>query len=350
MSFLKMALPVLLAALLAAPAPLSTEETSGVTAVKYVDQLPESWSPMAESTPAGAFLLELTRQPLYRMDDQGRMQPVLAAVPEDVTALYAGDPLFNVPYGAQRGYAFRIDLLPEANWQDGSPITAEAVAVTLEQLLAAGKLEQFPTPANWEAYRVGKIPGNGQVISLEEAGFSTVEAAQQAGYTDFYVNLDKFWGLEQDWLPITDGTRLFDAAVQPGITERYVTAAYLYRQYLETGMEYDYLQGEFLGISGNPEEKFTMAQVGIQVTGNNQITLILQNPTVPTALMQALSYVNLLNPDRFGADYCTSAETGDSCGAYMVTAVTDREIILERNPAYAGEQPEFTRVVCRLGE
>ena len=350
MSILKTALPVLLALFLTAPTPLSTDGAPPLTAVKYVDALPESWSPLAESTPAGDFLLERTREPLYRMDDQGGTKPVLAAIPEDVTALYAGDALFGVPYGAERGYAFQINLLPEACWQDGSPITAQTLAQTLELLLTGEKLEQFPAIANWESYCAGKIPANGQVISLQEAGFSTVEEAGQAGYTAFYVNTDHFWGLDKGWLPITDGTRLFDAAVQPGIFEQYITAAYLYRQYLATGREYDYLQSEFVGISGNPEDKFTFQQVGIQVTGDRQITLILENPTVPTALMLALSEVHLINPDLAGADYCTSAETGDSCGAYIVTAVTDREIVLDLNPAFPGETPKIGRVICRLGE
>ena len=61
--------------------------------------------------------------------------------------------------------------------------------------------------------------------------FSSVSQAEAAGYTDFYIDITHFWGMDAGWLRVTDSTPLKDAAIPSGCEEMYLTAEYLYRNF-----------------------------------------------------------------------------------------------------------------------
>jgi ABC-type transport system substrate-binding protein len=160
---------------------LVTEET-----VCRVGKLPAEWNPMDISTEESRLLLELTGDRLYSSAADGSILPSLAAaMPVDVTAQYAGDSAYDIPANAPRGYAFRIDLISDGKWEDGTPICAEDWLYTL-QIMARNGWE-FPF-ANLEAYRTGAVRDAETVISLEQAGYASEAEARAAGITSFYLN------------------------------------------------------------------------------------------------------------------------------------------------------------------
>lgn len=279
---------------------------------------------MAESD----FVRGLTTDKLYRLSSDGaELSPSLAAeMPVDVTSEYAGNTRYGVPANAVRGYAFRIALNEAACWDDGTPITADDYIYSAEK-----QLEALTLLANVDAYFAGKERRTENIVSLRNAGFASVAAAKDAGITEFYVDTDGFWGLDGGWRHVSDGVRLRDYAMPAGLSEMYVTAAYLYRDYL-AGSEFE---SEFVGISAELSDIYTLADVGIVKTGAHEITLILAQPATATALALELEDFKLLR-EGFSGGY----------GPYRIVSADGAGVVLEPNPYWHGEAPAYDRVVC----
>lgn len=289
--------------------------TEPEASIHYMDTLPGDFSPLSQRTAEKEFLLALTTDKLYRLSADGSTvtPSMAAAMPEDVTAEYAG--AWGIPADAARGYAFRIDLNPAVCWADGTPITADDYLYSFGLLRDAGYFD-FLAHSEFQAE---------SVISLAEAGFSSVADAQAAGYTALYVDTANFWGLDGGWKSVDDRTRLRDYAMPSGLNEYFVTPAYLYQVYLADGADYAYLQSEFVGISAEPETD--TAQVGFLKTGEHQITLILDAPATATALALQLDEFWLF---REGAEGC-------SYGPYEITSADAGLIVLERSGNWWGD-------------
>jgi len=324
-----------------AQAPEAATLAPRMVGVWHLERIPESWSPLEEPDPDRKAILSLTSEPLYAVADDGQISPVqAAALPEDVTAEFAGT--YGIPATAPRGYAFAIDLREGAFWDDGRALTAGDWIYTIEMLL---EREAFPLEiANYQAYRRGDTGPAAQIVSLEEAGFESVEEAEEAGIRDFYLETEEFWGLDSGWWRITDRTRLFDAAIPSGCEEMYVTPAYLYREYLSRTGELWRYQKEYVGIPVADGEPMTLQDVGLLVQ-EDRMVLILQDRTTPTHLALALAD---LYPVQQGArieDYGTAGYyTG--CGKYRITSVTGTEILLEPNPYWTGAPADLELVRC----
>lgn len=307
-----------------------------------VDQLPESWNPMSDLDPAAETVLKLTAESLYAVASTGEILPVQAAqLPLDVTDEYAGS--YGIPSKAVRGYAFAIDIREGASWEDGKAITAADWYFTVEKWLEA---ERFPLEiANYQAFLRGDTKPSREIISLKEAGFASVKDAEAAGYTDFYVDITHFWGLDAGWLRITDSTRLQDEAIPSGAEEMYLTAEYIYRNYLSDEGSQKVFQSEFVGIPVAEGEKLTVTDVGIVAEGN-RITLILPEPTTSGSVAAVLAEMIPLRPSSYDEAYGT-AKHYTACGPYRIASVDKKEIVLEANPHWTGEAPEFK--IVRIG-
>ena len=262
---------------------------------------------------------------LYELSADGEILPSMAAsLPADVTAEYAGQ--FGIPGDAIRGYAFRIDLHTAPCWEDGTPITAEDYIQTLTALLQdEAQAPDFSVIANAEAYRNGAMLPGEEVISLADSGIASVAEAENLGISHFYVDVGTFWGLDAQWLPIDDTTRLKDYAMPAGLDEQYVSAAWLYRQYLAEGAAYDYLQSEFVGIPAGMGEEISIEDVGILKTGEHQITLVFNTPTTAEYLAAALMELTLSNRENL------------SYGPYIRVSQDDSLVELARNENWWGE-------------
>lgn len=339
-----------LAALLLAAGPVQASPQA-VTAVKEMQTLPGNWSPMSGQTPEKEFLLSLTASPLYRPAADGKtVEPVLAAaLPADVTAEFAGDKRYGVPKNAARGYAFAIDLREDACWEDGSPITAEDLFFTAGTILASGSPGQLPLLANMGAFLLGEERQTGQILSLADVGYDSVRDAQNDGITEFYIDTSAYWGLTAGWQSAQSRMRLLDDAVMPGCSEMYVTPAYLFRNYLDTGTEYAYFQRDYVGIRVGETQPYTLADVGILVTGERQLTLILAGPSAPSALALELAALPVLPEAQYAADYGTAPDRYLSCGPWRIASADAHEIVLVPNEHWWGEAEDapYTSVVCR---
>ena len=312
------------------------------TAVKSMQSLPATISPMTPSTEEKVFLRSLTSVPLYTVTGDGIWEPVLAAaLPEDVTAAHHGT--FGIPSGAQRGYAYSITLQENACWEDGTAITAEDILFSVRKLF-----ENESTAGDWlflsgaAAIRDGKQHPGSEIVSLREAGFSSVTAAWNAGYTDFFVDTDGFWGLGNGWKAVSDRIRLRDFAMPDGLDEYFVTPAYLYRSYLMDGAISSRQQPDFIGVWSVPGKVYDMDDLGILATGEKELVLLMQKPITARTLMQKLESLFLL---RSGED----ADTLLSYGPYRIASADPEEILLERNHNWWGEADsrDYHRILCR---
>ena len=178
-----------------------------ISAIRIVEALPSSWSPLAPAATEIQWLLDKTTAPVYALTDTGVWEPVLAsALPEDVTADYAGT--YGIPSDAQGSFAYRILLNSDTCWEDGDAITAEDYVFSIQKLL-----EDEENRANWtflanaEAVLSGAAKPAEEIISLRSATFTSMQEAIAAGHADFYIDTTHFWGLEGGWRSISDRSR-----------------------------------------------------------------------------------------------------------------------------------------------
>ena len=333
-------LPVLLLCILALTLPTVAAEPEASTlppvyvGVQKLEAIPESWHPLQERTQDEDLILSLTGEPLYRLGDEGTFVPAqAAAMPLDVTAEYAGS--FGIPKTARRGYAFAISIRGGACWENGEAVTAKDWYYTAGKLLEQGR---FPLElGGYREFVAGGTKPSEKIVSLMEAGFDSAMEAEAAGHSDFYIDVTGFWGLEEGWLRVTDKTPLTDAAMPSGCTEMYLTAEYLYRNYLAQGASQEMFQTEFVGIPVTEGEKLTMEDVGL-ICKEDTLVIILCQPTAPSYLAMALSGLYVAREADFG-----------SCGPYRVASSTDSELVLEPNPLWTGEQPPYKTIRFHAG-
>ena len=330
--------------------PVSAAETEQTTlpprfiGVWDLSMVPDSWSPLETRDANQQEILMLTAEPLYRLGSDGAVEAAQAAeLPVDVTAEFSDS--YGIPELARRGYAFAIELREGTFWEDGKKLTVADWAYTIEMLL---EVEHFPLElAGYQAFLRGDSHPAQQIISLMDAGFESVAEAKEAGVCDFYVDTTHFWGLDTGWRRTIDRTRLHDRAMPSGCEEMYVTAAYLYRQYLcETGSQ-TMFQSEFVGIPAEAGVKYTMNDVGLLIR-DDRLILILQEPATASHVALALSG---LYPVQQGADPAVYGTVGNytSCGPYRIESVGNNEIKLVPNLHWTGKTMEYESVFCRVG-
>lgn len=311
-----------------------------VAAVRGMDAMPTHWDPLESATSEQKFLRDLTGGGLYRLSSDGKdIYSSLASMPEDVTAEYAGT--YGVPETSVRGYAYRITFNTGACWDDGTPITADDWIYSAQRILTLKSNETLQILANAEGFRNGGTH-NPQMISLAEAGYGSVAAAQEAGISDFYVDVESYWGLGDGWRSIGDITRIKDYAMTQGCAEMYISAAWLYNRYLADERPYAYHQSEFVGIAGEGTP-LNMEDVGLVKTGDYEMVLILEHPETASSLAAKLTEFCLF---RQGCTYRTAAKSA-SYGPYRVAEVAPECIRLEKNPNWWGEAGQYDEILCR---
>lgn len=357
MNLIRKALCIILPALFLVQPVLAQEETAAaatepdiVTALYPMDTLPGNWSPLSKQSPEKQWLQELTTAPLYALDDAGSWQPVLAEeLPEDVTAEFTGDSLYGIPADAARGYAFRIRLNQDARWDNGIRITSDDYLFSIKQLLMRKDTAQNWTfLANAASILSGKQRPTGAILSLRDAGFSSVQEARKAGFTDFYVDTASFWGLDGGWKSLSDRVRLRDYAMPGGLNEFFVTPAYLYNRYLIDGAENSRFQSEFVGICQQYGDTLTMEDLGIRKVSSQEFIIITQMPTTVSSLILQLNQLPLFCEDHFGDSYATSANTYCSSGPWCIRSADAAQILLEPNPYWCGKADArgYDRILC----
>ena len=335
LSLLLLVLPVAAAETEAAPETLPPIYVG----VAQLPGIPENRDPLGTEAAGKQELLELISEPLFRLEAGAPAPAQAAELPVDVTAEFAGQ--YGIPANGVRGYAFAISLREGAAWETGEPVTAADWYFTVLRLM---EQEKFPLEiANHQAYLRGDTLPASEIISLMEAGFSSVAEAETAGHTDFYVKTETFWGLDNTgWHRITDRTRLFDSSIPSGCEEMFVTPAYLYRRYLAGG-SLSMFQSEFVGIPAAEGQKLTWDHVGL-LAEDDRLVLILRESA--TAEFVALKLAGLY-PVAAGS-YKENAAV-PACGPYRVAEVTENQILLEPNPHWGWEDAEYQTIRCVTG-
>jgi ABC-type oligopeptide transport system substrate-binding subunit len=316
-----------------------------IEASHHMEAMPDHWNPMKDLSAEAQLILDLTASGLYSLSSDGKtLVPNLAeAMPEDATAEFAGT--YGIPADATRGYAFRIRLDKAAKWESGIPITTIDILFTLHKMV-----EEKRVPlelSGLQDYYSGTQKAAGSVLSLKDAGFRSVEEAENAGYSLFYVDTTNFWGLDYGWVAVSDRTRLKDTAIPSGVTEMYLSGAYLYDRYLRTGTPTDMFQREFVGICDEMAH-VTLEDVGIIQENAHSFVLILSQSSTPEFVALRLRNFFPLPEDLYADNYATSAKSYRSCGPYRILSATEEAILLEPNPYWTGKTQAFRADLIRL--
>ena len=356
-----LALAVLLWGCGRAPAPettVPTETTVPATpAYTYREALAEPaacYSPLDYYTQTDSVILSYTQLGLYApaidVDSYALLPEMAAGEPVDVSEQYTLSP----------GRAWRIDLNPNACWEDGTPINADTYINSFREMLA-GKHYRASTFFSsrlsvenaWEYYMQDQA-GRTLYISLAEAGHSSAAEALNDGH-ELYLDMDGFWGLTCGWQPVESTEAFRDEAVAVGAPEDYVSPSYLYQTYLADGAHYAAYQTTFVGIAQASIPETAWEDVGFLKTGEYQITLLLDKAVSAADLKWELTAPLLVKEDLYSLDYGTSPERYASCGPYRLVSATEGELLFERNESwygYAGGrqdgQYQATHISCRI--
>ena len=319
---------IALTLLLALALPLAvTAETlpPKIHGIYVLDALPESWNPLEDLTAEAELLLALTMDRLYLLSpDGGTLTPSLAeGLPEDVSA----------QYGREEGFAYRITLRSGVCWENGDPISSDDLLFAIHTLIDHNALGL--NLAGLQDYYYAREKVSQDVVSLADAGFATVQEAENAGHSRFYVDMGRFWGLDAGWVSADDRTRIRDEAIPTGITEMYVSGAYLYDRYLQPGASQSFFQSRFVGVARNAAVT-EREDIGILRESDSSFVLIFDAPVSARYLALKLSTLPILPETIYADNYATSQATYRACGPYRIASVSDSQIVLVPNVRYQG--------------
>ena len=207
-----------------------------------------NWDPLSWETNEDSAILDYITSGFYTFnlnsDKTGySITPELAAdFPVDVTAEYVGS------YGIEEGQtakAWRIALNQDVTWENGEKITADDYVYSMQQLLNPKMLNRRA-----DSYYAGTfiihnaknyLYGGGPTYELY-TGAEKVE--------ELCVDMWNFWGLKgcvdaegnecAQYVSVTDDTMYRDPAVEDETAdEAWVSAKYLWDNYLAAGMPYE---------------------------------------------------------------------------------------------------------------
>ena len=283
-----------------------------------------------------------------------------ASEPVDVTeTVKAEHPEFGIPESATKGYAYTIDLNPNACWEDGTPINADTYVYSMQKLLDPKLINYRATDyyagdfciAGAEAFN---LQGSFNWTNFTPLGMSVEEYIAQGGDMSKVVLDMSFWGISsadnKGFDYITDDRMIRDNSIPEGEPEDYVSAKYLYDTYLAPGMPYAAYAASYLGTADKVEFGAVDydGTVGLYKSGDYQITLVLAKSLTGFNLLYNLSGNWIVKEDLYEANlketngvwsstYNTSVETTSSYGPYKLTDYqTDKHMRFERNENWWG--------------
>ena len=299
-----------------------------------------------------------------------------ASEPVDVTEqVKAEHPEFNIPESATAGYAYTIDLNPNACWEDGTPINADTYVYSMQRLLdpdlmnyrATDYYAQQLSIAGAEAYANGghtawadalgayaladlvkgedgnyytadgQAVGIGLKIALDWLSGDTLQAYVDAYGADYFdvTNWETLTGMmdAKGVVRLNDETLALFTPVVTGNEAWGETEADL-PNYFVTGTDYPVVEYD--------------GTVGLYKSGDYQITLVLAKSLAGFNLLYSLIsnwivyepyYEACLSESNgvWSSTYNTSVETTMSYGPYKLTEYqTDKFMKFEKNETWYG--------------
>ena len=378
------------------PATPSAPQSAAPGTYTYQDSvstMATNWNPHTYQTQDDSYPADYLRVGLYGFIFNDELNPVegknpyegyviipemAASEPVDVTEkVKAEHPEFNIPESATSGYAYTIDLNPDACWEDGTPINADTYVYSMKQLLnpdllnyrasdyyagdfcvagaeayANGGHEALTDNGIGNAYTVADMTKGddgvyygpegekvyiGLAYALDWTGGDTLQDYVDAYGEEYFdvTNWETLIGMMDDrgLVPLTDETLALFTPVICGNPAWGETEDDL-PNYFVTGVEM-------------PEVEYE-GTVGLYKTGDYQITLVLGKSLAGFNLLYNLSsnwivyepyYEASLSESNgvWSSTYNTNVETTMSYGPYKMTQYqTDKFMKFERNENWYG--------------
>lgn len=347
------------------------EEDATYTFYDYNAVTPNTWNPHTYETEDSNIVMSYITMGLYDFDfnedhpEYGYViKPEMAASnPVDVTKDYAGDPKWNVPAGATEGYVYKIALNEAAVWEDGTPINADTYIYSMQQLLD-------PNMQNYRAdsYYIGSlVMTNAQRYAYQgqtaETAVSTymgfegiadlTEWLTAHADDDAYVNWNYSFGETYDFATGTWTAGGEDAVVKAGCTISELYDLFVAKVAGEWGYPestaVEFFLGEAYAMYTYPEIEWDT--VGLQKTGEYEITMYLDKPLTGFYLYYNLSGNWIVHEETYEANkkaaaegsdlmtstYHTSLDTTMSYGPYKLVEFQDDKVVkLTRNDKWYG--------------
>ena len=289
-----------------------------------------------------------------------------AAMPVDVTAEYVGQ------YGIEEGEtakAWRIALNPDLCFNDGTMITADDYVYSFQQQLNPKILNRRAdswydgtfSVVNAKNYLYGgKTTYDLITVAAEDLLAEGTEVYLDMGFWGIVGALDAEGNAAPNYVSIADETLYRDEAVEEGKDEDWVSAKYLFDNYLAAGQKYNAYQTSYLYVA-NVAKQVTWDDVGFKKIDDYTVDFILEAPVAEPAFYVPynLSSTFLVEKsvyeacktfykegveveteeeaDEVKSAYCRSLENTVSYGPYMLTSFQlDKEYTLSRNEAWFG--------------
>ncbi len=355
------------------------DENGTYTNNMAVSYLPVNWNPHASQDSVGGDVQTYIFMNLYDFDYNDDysgyvIEPSMAAAdPVDVTDQYVGEE-WGIEEG-ETGKAFRISLIKDACWDDGTPINADSYINSMKLLLD-------PDMMNYRAsdyYGSGVCIHNAKnyVYAGKESPLTVREYMDQEGYDDLdafvadYADVASYIDWNYSFGDTYDAaTGEWTGAAEDGVVESGMNLADLYSLYVASAVEMgltsedgarEWFLDECSGGYALPAVSFD--QVGIQKVDDYTFDLILDKELVGFYIKYNLCTNWLVKEDLYescktqdetgtwSSTYCTDVQTTPSTGPYKLTGFTlDQQMVWERNEnwwgytdAYADEYGTFIR-------
>lgn len=334
-----------------------------------------NWDPLSWETNEDSSILDYLSSGFYGFafnenKDGYSVVPELAAdYATDVTAEYVGQ--YGIVEG-ETGKAWRIPLNPLACWDNGEAITADDYVYSMQQLLNPKMLNRRA-----DSYYAGDF----NIVNAKNylyAGKVTYDAVDSAAAvtealsagTEVYIDMG-FWGCvgaldaegnaAPQYISVADDTMYRDAAVEDEkADEAWVSAKYLYENYLAEGAAYESYASTYL-FTSSVASNVTWEDVGFKKIDDYTIDFILEDEVAESGfyLPYNLSSAYLVyepmyeqcktfyfegkevateeEADEVKSSYNRSVETSVSYGPYKLTSFElDKEYVMERNENWYG--------------
>lgn len=357
-----------------------------------VVQMTTNWNPHTYQTEDDNYLTEFLRTGFYGFIFNDELNPVegkepyagykiipemAASEPVDVTeTVKAEHPEFNIPESATAGYAYTIDLNPNAVWEDGTAINADSYVYSMKQLLDPDLLNYRAADYYTGSFVIAGAEGyanSGNTVKKAnstdgetmEIPFADLVKGEDGNYTTpdgypvyFGLNEGYAWMsgdslstyYEAGYVPEEVWTVLSGAADADGwapVNDDTIAALHAFTGSDTWGNETEDQLGYYVSYAYTyPTVDFST--VGLYKSGDYQITLVLGKSLQGFQLLYNLSSNWLVKEDLYesckkqdgdvwSTTYNTSVETTQSYGPYkLVSYQADKALRLERNENWYG--------------